>query len=78
MTTIGAVLARTAAGWWAKLYFVAAAAFVTILIGLSRVYLGVHFPTDVAAGWAIGVAWAVACWLVERWLQRRGLESAGS
>jgi undecaprenyl-diphosphatase len=76
--TLGAVLARTAAGWWAKLYFVSAAAFVTILIGVSRVYLGVHYPTDVAAGWAIGVAWAVVCWLVERWLQRRGWESDGA
>ena len=73
--TLGAVLARTTAGWWAKLYILSTAVFVTILVGLSRIYLGVHFPTDVAAGWAVGMAWALVCWLVERSLQSRGLES---
>lgn len=36
----------------------------TLLVGVSRPYLGVHYPSDVLAGWAFGCGWAVACYLV--------------
>ena len=55
-----------------RLYILALASAITILIGASRVYLGVHWPTDVLAGWCVGAAWALLCWLVALWLQRAG------
>ena len=69
--TLGALLMRIAQGRLAKYYCIAIAMFLTFLVGSSRVFLGVHYPTDVIAGWLIGMTWALLCWVVERTLERR-------
>jgi undecaprenyl-diphosphatase len=73
--TLGAILARSHERKLLKTFFLLIAVFLTALIGITRVYLGVHWPTDVLAGWTAGAVWALLCWLLARWLQsRRALE----
>jgi len=75
--TIAALLARSQSSSKIGRYFIVLAALLTILIGISRIYLGVHYPTDVVGGWCIGAAWALGCWVLMRWLQHGGLVEAG-
>ena len=70
--TLGALLARTAARRRQKVFVVGAAILLTVLVGSSRVFLGVHWPTDVLAGWALGAGWSMACWAVASALQGGG------
>lgn len=70
--TLGALLARHQAKRRMKVYVLVVAAVLTALVGISRIYLGVHWPTDVLAGWCLGAAWAILCWFAMLWLQRRG------
>jgi len=70
--TLGALLARFTARRRIRIYVLGVSFGLTFLIGITRVYLGVHYPTDVLAGWAAGLAWALVCWLVARYLQYRG------
>lgn len=70
--TLGALLARTQAEPRVKAYILGSAVLLALLVGVSRVYLGVHWPTDVLAGWALGAVWALLSWLGMLWLQRRG------
>ena len=70
--TLGALLARTQDKPAIRIYILSLAVFVTAIVGISRVYLGVHWPTDVLAGWIAGGAWALICWNVASRLQGRG------
>jgi undecaprenyl-diphosphatase len=70
--TLGALLARVQPRRRIKAFFLGLAILLTIVIGMSRVYLGVHWPSDVLAGWCGGAAWEALCWFVALQLQRRG------
>lgn len=70
--TLGALLARAEKRRRVKSYVLGLAVLTTLGVGVSRVYLGVHWPTDVLGGWTLGAGWALLCWLVARWLQIRG------
>lgn len=76
--TLGVMLARLDKSPFMKAYFICVGLFISFLAGISRVWLGVHWPTDVLAGWMAGSMWAVLCYFFMRFLQLRGkVEPAG-
>ena len=76
--TLGALLAHVQTESRVKSYCFVVAITLTLLVGLSRVYLGVHWPSDVFAGWCVGAAWAILCLLVAARLDRRGSDLPGN
>lgn len=76
--TIGILLAAVQPSRRLKTYFLAWAIVLAMMVGMSRIYLGVHWPTDVLAGWAVGAGWAVLCRVVaEVLIRRRTVEPPG-
>lgn len=69
--TLGSMLAGIVPGRATKIYVLGVAVLITLMVGVSRVYLGVHWPSDVLAGWCAGFAWAMLCWLATRHFLRR-------
>lgn len=69
--TLGALLAQLVERRWLRAYLVGVALALTLLIGLTRVYLGVHYPTDVLGGWMAGLAWALLTATLARAAKRR-------
>ena len=70
---LGTMLARMERRRQIKAYFIVVAVLLTTGVGLSRIYLGVHYPTDVLGGWSAGLAWAIVWWFIARYFERRGI-----
>jgi len=70
--SLGVLIARVQPRFILKVYVMVVAVLLTIFVGVSRVYIGVHWPTDVAAGWLAGGAWAMIFLIVARSLAKRG------
>ena len=68
--TLGALLSLSTENTRIKIYILFWSVFLTVIVGISRVYLGVHWPTDIIAGWIAGGTWAVLCLLVGHRLLR--------
>jgi undecaprenyl-diphosphatase len=68
--TLGALLAQGSTDTRVKAYIAGLAIILTVAVGTSRVYLGVHYATDVLAGWGVGSAWARLCWTLAQALRR--------
>lgn len=75
--TLGVMLTRAFRQKRLKAFVLGAAILIALLIGLTRVYLGAHWASDVMAGWSVGAAWAMALWLVAYAVQRRQAHHAG-
>ena len=69
--TLGLLLAGLVEERRVKIFIVSVSVLLTLAVGASRVYLGVHWPSDVLAGWCAGAAVALTLWMIELRLQRR-------
>lgn len=77
--TLGSLLAAVISRTAIKIYVLAVAVLLSVIVGLSRLYLGMHYPTDILAGWMAGLGWALLCWMTAHWLQlHHRLETADS
>lgn len=75
--TLAMLLANYCQGRWAKLYVMAAALGLVVLVGATRLAMGVHYPTDVLGGWTLGLSWALVVWMVGYALDAGALQRIG-
>jgi undecaprenyl-diphosphatase len=75
--TLALIVSTVIPRWRVRAYIIGSALVLVALIGISRLYLGVHYLTDVAAGWLVGLAWAIGCrWVEKRWVLRLERQAA--
>ncbi len=70
--TLGSILSTPQRRLAVRIHIYASALFISLLVGMTRVLLGVHYPTDVLAGWCVGIGWSALCWVVVLLLRRGG------
>jgi undecaprenyl-diphosphatase len=75
--SMGVILTRAFPRRHHKAWILGVAVLLTLIVGLTRVYLAAHWASDVLAGWSVGVAWAMALWLLACAVQRRQADSDG-
>jgi undecaprenyl-diphosphatase len=68
--TIGVLLAESQTRYRLKIYILSLAILIILLVGISRVYLQVHWPSDVLAGWLGGTAWALMFWIIAHYMRK--------
>ncbi|MDR3665944.1 MAG: phosphatase PAP2 family protein [Ignavibacteriaceae bacterium] len=69
--SLASLIARLQVRWRDKIYIIIVAVFLSFIIGISRIYLGVHYPTDVLGGWSLGLAWAALCWFAAWYISQK-------
>lgn len=69
--TLGVMLTRAFPKKRLKAYVLGVGVLIALLIGLTRIYLGAHWASDVFAGWSVGAAWAMVLWLIAYAIERR-------
>lgn len=70
--TLAMMIGETQSSWRIRIFVLTTAVAIVLLVGLSRIYLGVHWPSDVLAGWCFGASWALLVWWANHHLRKRG------
>ena len=68
------LIMRTISSWLGRLTVLTLTVILNVAIGISRIYLGVHYPTDVMAGYAAGSMWLTFCISLLMWWERERIQ----